>query len=308
MATLSVDTPQKKRATPTKWRYFLHSPTTVASVVYLVVLALIGILAPWIAPYDLNEINLSDIMAAPSAEHWLGTDDLGRDVVSRLMAGAGPSLFASLLAVSIGSMLGVPIGLLAGYAGGRTDTWISRVLDALLSFPAIVFAVGVAGVLGAGLVNGMLAVGILMMPGFARLTRATTMVVKQELYVDAIRAFGATPFRIITRHVLPNAIQSAVVHAGLLLAVSTSGRIQPQLSRPRCAAAAFELGRHAGARLQLHGSRAGADVCAGTCNSVHRARVQRPWRDRAPGARSAWTREGDAAGLNCRFEVRYRCR
>ena len=211
---------KKSKVAPTKLRYFLHSPTTVASVVYLIVLALVGILAPWISPYDPNEINLSDIMSAPSAEHWLGTDDLGRDVVARLMGGAGPSLFASLLAVSIGSMLGVPIGLLAGYAGGRTDTWISRVLDALLSFPAIVFAVGVAGVLGAGLVNGMIAVGILMMPGFARLTRATTMVVKQELYVDAIRAFGATPFRIVTRHVLPNAIQSAIVNAGLLLAVA----------------------------------------------------------------------------------------
>ena len=220
MATISLDMPKaKKKVTPTKWRYFLHNPISVASILYLVVLALIGILAPWIAPYDSNDINLSDIMAPPSAAHWLGTDDLGRDVVSRLMAGAGPSLFASLLAVSIGTTLGVPIGLLAGYAGGRTDTYISRVLDALLSFPAIVFAIGVAGVLGPGLVNGMIAIGILMSPGFARLTRATTMVVKQELYVDAIRAFGATPLRIITRHVLPNAIQSAIVHAGLLLAI-----------------------------------------------------------------------------------------
>ncbi|MEZ5765707.1 MAG: ABC transporter permease [Xanthobacteraceae bacterium] len=158
-------------------------------------------------------------MAPPSAAHWLGTDDLGRDVVSRLMAGAGPSLFASLLAVSIGSILGVPIGLVAGYIGGRTDACISRVLDALLSFPAIVFAVGIAGVLGPGLVNGMIAVGILMMPGFARLTRATTMVVRQELYVDAVRAFGATTSRIILRHILPNAVQSAVVNAGLLLAI-----------------------------------------------------------------------------------------
>jgi peptide/nickel transport system permease protein len=188
-------------------------------VLYLIVLALIGLLAPWISPYDPNEINLSDVMAAPSAAHWLGTDDLGRDVVSRLMAGAGPSLFASILAVSIGTTLGVPIGLLAGYVGGRIDSSISRVLDALLSFPSIVFAIGIAGVLGPGLVNGMVAIGILMMPGFARLTRATTMVVKQELYVDAIRAFGATPFRIVTRHVLPNAIQSAIVHAGLLLAI-----------------------------------------------------------------------------------------
>jgi peptide/nickel transport system permease protein len=207
------------RRTPTKWRYFLHDAVSVVSILYLIVLAAIGAFAPWISPHDPNYQDLANIMAAPSAEHWLGTDDLGRDVVSRLMAGAGPSLFASVLAVSIGSMLGVPLGLIAGYVGGRTDACISRVLDALLSFPAIVFAVGIAGVLGPGLVNGMMAVGILMMPGFARLTRATTMVVKQELYVDAIRAFGATPSRIILRHILPNAVQSAVVNAGLLLAL-----------------------------------------------------------------------------------------
>jgi peptide/nickel transport system permease protein len=105
---------------------------SVTSIIYLVALAAIGILAPWISPYDPNYQDLTNIMAAPSAEHWLGTDDLGRDVVARLMAGAGPSLFASLLAVSIGSVRGVPIGLVAGYVGGRTDACISRVLDALL--------------------------------------------------------------------------------------------------------------------------------------------------------------------------------
>jgi peptide/nickel transport system permease protein len=220
MATLSLDTVKARKVTPTKLRYFLHSPKAVASVGYLILLALVGALAPWITPYNPNDIALSNIMAAPSAAHWLGTDDLGRDVLSRLMAAAGASMFASFLAVSIGMSLGVPLGVIAGYAGGRTDAVISRVLDALLSMPAIVFAVGVVGVLGAGLVNGMLAVGILMLPGFARLVRATTLVVKQELYVDAIRAFGATPFRIITRHVLPNAIQSAIVNAGLLLAVA----------------------------------------------------------------------------------------
>ena len=220
MATLSLDTVKVRKVTPTKLRYFLHSPKAVASIGYLIGLALVGALAPWITPYNPNDIELSNIMAAPSAAHWVGTDDLGRDVLSRLMAAAGASMFASFLAVSIGMSLGVPIGVIAGYVGGRTDAVISRVLDALLSLPAIVFAVGVAGVLGAGLVNGMLAVGILMLPGFARLVRATTLVVKQELYVDAIRAFGATPFRIITRHVLPNAIQSAIVNAGLLLAVA----------------------------------------------------------------------------------------
>jgi peptide/nickel transport system permease protein len=204
---------------PTKWRYFAHHPASIVSILYLVGLAFVGLFAQWISPYDPNFQDLTNIMAPPSAAHWLGTDDLGRDVVSRLMAGAGPSLFASLLAVSIGSVLGVPIGLIAGYVGGVTDACISRVLDALLSFPAIVFAVGIAGVLGPGLVNGMIAVGILMMPGFARLTRATTLVVKQELYVDAVRAFGATPSRIILRHILPNAVQSAVVNAGLLLAI-----------------------------------------------------------------------------------------
>jgi peptide/nickel transport system permease protein len=220
MATLSLDTIKVKKVTPTKLRWFLHNPKSVASVGYLIFLAIIGALAPWMTPYNPNDIELSNIMAAPSAAHWLGTDDLGRDVVSRLMAAAGPSMFASFLAVSIGMSLGVPIGLVAGYAGGVVDAVISRVLDAMLSFPAIVFAVGVVGVLGPGLVHGMLAVGILMLPGFARLVRATTLVVKQELYVDAIRAFGATPLRIIARHVLPNAVQSAIVNAGLLLAVA----------------------------------------------------------------------------------------
>jgi oligopeptide/dipeptide ABC transporter ATP-binding protein len=116
MATLSLDTVKIKKVTPTKLRYFLHSPKAVASIGYLIVLALVGALAPWITPYNPNDIELSNIMAAPSAAHWLGTDDLGRDVLSRLMAAAGASMFASFLAVSIGMSLGVPIGVIVEYA------------------------------------------------------------------------------------------------------------------------------------------------------------------------------------------------
>ncbi len=187
---------------------------------YVLLLAAIGVLAPWITPYDPDMQDFMSIMASPSLQHWLGTDDLGRDVLSRLMAGAGPSMLASLLAVGIGAGAGVPVGLVAGYAGGVVDTCINRVLDAFLSFPGIILAIGIAGVLGPSLTNGMIAVGVLMAPSFARLARATTLVMKQELYVEAARAFGATPARIVLRHILPNALQSSVVNAGLLLAVA----------------------------------------------------------------------------------------
>ena len=217
MATAAANVTAAPR--PVAWRHFVRDPAALASVGYLVMLTAVGLLAPWITPYDPDAQDFMSIMAAPSISHWLGTDDLGRDVLSRLMAGAGPSLFGSVLAVSIGACVGVPVGLVAGYAGGVLDTAVSRVLDALLSFPGIIFAIGVAGVFGPSLTIGMMAVGVLMAPGFARLTRATTMVVRQELYVEAARAFGATPTRIIVHHVLPNALQSAVVNAGLLLAV-----------------------------------------------------------------------------------------
>lgn len=192
----------------------------VLALFFLVALFTLALSAPLIAPYPPTAQNLGNTLAEPSWQHWMGTDDLGRDVLSRLIHGAPASLFASFLAVGVATAIGVPVGLLAGFIGGWVDDAISRVIDTLLSFPGIVLAIGVTGALGIGLTNAMLAVGIVFAPGLARLMRAQTLVVKQELYVDASRCFGASLWRILLRHVTPNAIQPVIVQVTLLLAVA----------------------------------------------------------------------------------------
>lgn len=191
--------------------------------VSLLVLTLIvgtALCAPLVAPYSPTEQNLDKMLLEPSAEHWLGTDDLGRDVLSRLIYGAGKSIYAAFLAVGVALLIGLPTGLLAGFVGGWVDGVISRVIDTLLSFPAIVLAVAVTGAMGIGLTNAMISVGIVFSPHLARLIRARTLVVREELYVDAARCFGASTTRLLIRHVTPNAIQPVIVQCTLLLAVA----------------------------------------------------------------------------------------
>ena len=201
-------------------RWIWRNPGAGLSLMFLVGLLVLAVLAPVVAPYSPTAQNVSNSLAEPSLRHWLGTDDLGRDILSRLIHGAPATLYASFLAVSVACVIGIPIGLLAGFLGGWVDDIVSRVIDTLLSFPAIVLAIGVTGALGIGLTNGMLAVGIVFSPQLARLVRAQTLVVKQELYVDAARCFGAGLGRIILRHILPNAIQPVIVQVTLLLAVA----------------------------------------------------------------------------------------
>lgn len=190
------------------------------SLGYLLIVVAVAIAAPWLAPYPPTEQDLANTLAEATREHWLGTDDLGRDVLSRLIHGAPASLFASFLAVGVAIALGVPVGLVAGFVGGWTDEAISRVIDTLLSFPAIVLAIAVTGALGIGLTNGMISVGIVFAPQLARLVRARTLVVRHELYVDAARCFGASTARILWRHVLPNTVQPVLVQVTLLLAAA----------------------------------------------------------------------------------------
>lgn len=195
-------------------------PAAALSLGFLVLLFLMAALAPVIAPYSPTAQDANNALAEPSWAHPFGTDDLGRDVFSRLIHGAPATLYASFLAVSVATALGVPIGLIAGFLGGWVDDAISRAIDTLLSFPAIVLAIGVTGALGIGLTNGMIAVGLVFSPQIARMARARTLVVKQDLYVDAARCFGASPWRIVTRHILPNAIQPVIVQVTLMLAVA----------------------------------------------------------------------------------------
>lgn len=210
-----------KMTRPRRFFWWLASDLRAAlALVVLLGLVIVAIGAPWIAPYPPTAQDVNNMLAAPSSSHPLGTDDLGRDIFSRLIYGAPATVYASLLAVSVAVAIGLPVGLIAGFFGGWTDDIISRVIDTFLSFPAIVLAIAVTGALGIGLTNGMIAVGIVMFPALARIVRARTLIVRQELYVDASRCFGAPTWHILWKHVLPNALQPVIVQVTLLLAAA----------------------------------------------------------------------------------------
>lgn len=181
---------------------------------------LLGVLAPQIAPYSPTAQSLSETLLPPGTEHLLGTDDLGRDVFTRLIYGAPLALYASVLATVVAVAIGVPLGLLAGFIGGWLDEAVSRLIDTVLSFPAIILAVAITGAMGTGLAHSMIAVGVVFSPTVARLVRGQTLVLRHELFVDAARCFGASTQRILLRHVLPNVVQPVVVQVTLLLAAS----------------------------------------------------------------------------------------
>ena len=179
-----------------------------------------AIFAPWIAPYDPIATSFSTVRKAPSALHWFGTDEIGRDVLSRIVFGARASLLAGVVSVLISLAVGVPVGLLAGYAGGKTDVLISRITDAMLACPFLILAIALAAFLGPSLTNAMIAIGISATPVFIRLTRGTTLAVKAEDYVLAARAIGNGPLRIAVRHVLPNIVAPLLVQATLAIAAA----------------------------------------------------------------------------------------
>ena len=188
-------------------------------VVVLIFVAL-AVFAAWIAPQDPIATNWGAIRKAPSAAHWMGTDEIGRDVLSRVVWGTRASLLAGLASVSIALLLGVPIGLLAGFLGGFIDGLISRITDAFLACPFLILAIALAAFLGPSLTNAMIAIGISATPIFVRLTRAQVINVKVEDYIEAARAVGNPPWRIALRHVLPNITAPLTVQATLAIAAA----------------------------------------------------------------------------------------
>jgi len=221
MTTEAVSAPVRaRRARRTVWGIMRRDLRAMLSLSYLALLVFVAIFAAKIAPYSPIEQNVAELLLPPSSAHWLGTDDLGRDVLSRLIWGAPNSLYASTFAVGVAVAIGVPIGLLIGFIGGWLDEIVSRFIDALLSFPPIVLAIAVTGVLGISLTNAMFSVGIVFAPVLARLVRAQTLIVKQAVYVDAARAFGASIPQISVRHIVPNAIQPVIVQVTLMLAIA----------------------------------------------------------------------------------------
>jgi len=199
------------------WRRFRRDKVAVVALGFLVLLVLVAIFAPLVAPYPPNEQNLLIRLQRPSWDHLLGTDQFGRDQLSRLIFGARTSLVASLEAVAIGVVFGVPLGLLAGYFGGWVNAVLDRLSDALMSVPGLVLALTVVAVLGPGLSNAMIAIGVILMPRFFRITRATTQEVREETFIEASRALGCRPRRILWKHIFPNTVSPVVVQSSLTL-------------------------------------------------------------------------------------------
>lgn len=181
---------------------------------------IVAIFAPLIAPYDPLEMNLLNKLQPPSLENWMGTDDKGRDVLSRLIYGSQLSLTVGVVSVAIGAFVGIILGLVSGYYGKMVDTVIMRFIDVLLAFPGILLALAIISALGPDLINVMIAVGVFSIPTFARIVRGSTLSTKKMEYVDAIRALGATDFKIMFVHILPNIMSPIIVQGTLRLATA----------------------------------------------------------------------------------------
>ena len=191
----------------------------VGAIVVLFFIA-VAVFAPLIAPYDPVATSWSAVRKAPSMAHWFGTDEIGRDVLSRVIFGARASLLAGVVSVCISLACGVPIGLLSGYVGGFLDGLLMRITDALLACPFLILAIALAAFLGPSLTNAMIAIGISAMPAFIRLTRAQVLNAKLEDYVEAARAVGNPHRRIVLRHILPNIVAPIMVQATLAIAAA----------------------------------------------------------------------------------------
>ena len=192
----------------------------VVGLVVIAVMIVLALLAPLLAPYDPIATSWTLVRKPPSALHWFGTDDLGRDILSRVIYGTRASLMAGAISVGIAFGVGVPIGLLSGYRGGFVDALISRITDAMLACPFLILAIALAAFLGPSLSNAMIAIGITTTPIFVRLTRGQTMNVKVEDYVEAARAVGTPPWRIAQMHILPNIMPALLVQATLSIAAA----------------------------------------------------------------------------------------
>jgi peptide/nickel transport system permease protein len=195
-------------------------PSAVLGLIVIVLFIILAVFAPLIAPYDPVATSWSAVRKAPSAAHWFGTDDLGRDILSRIIFGTRASLSAGVISVSIAVAIGVPLGLLAGYSGGFIDALISRITDAMLACPALILAIALAAFLGPSLQNAMIAIGITATPLFIRLTRGQTLNVRVENYIEAAEAIGNSRLRIALRHVLPNVVPALLVQVTLSIAAA----------------------------------------------------------------------------------------
>jgi peptide/nickel transport system permease protein len=209
-------------------RRLVRSPKGRFGLAVLVLLVLMALLAPVLAPYNPNDLHLLDQLAPPSRQYPLGTDEVGRDVLSRMMYSARPALAAGLVTVALAACIGAATGLIAGYRAGLVDAVLMRVWDMLLAFPAIFLAIGIVSVLGPGWINAILAIAILNIPVFSRLVRASTLAVRNRDFVAAAYATGCSDRRIMYRHVFPSCLAPLVVQ--MAIAVPDAILIEATLS------------------------------------------------------------------------------
>jgi peptide/nickel transport system permease protein len=202
------------------WRRLRRNPTALAGGLIVLLFIAIAIAAPLLAPYEPNVSSWLTVRKPPTAAHWMGTDDVGRDVMSRLIHGSRASLSAGIISVAIALLIGVPLGVLAGYYGGWLDAVISRVTEAVLACPFLILAIALAAFLGPSLTNAMIAIGISAAPIFVRLARGQVLSVKTEDYVQGARAVGCSDFRIIRRYILPNIFPPLLVQSTLTIATA----------------------------------------------------------------------------------------
>ncbi|HVL23333.1 MAG TPA: ABC transporter permease [Thermomicrobiales bacterium] len=215
---------QRRRA----WRAFTRNKSAVVGLVLIVLIVLVAIFAPLLAPYDPLAQSTINRLQPPSAEHWLGTDDYGRDILSRIIYGTRVALLIGVLSVAMGAVIGVTIGVVAGYFGGAVDTFLMRIVDVLLSFPDLITGLLVMAVLGSGEIKLIIAIGLTITPRFARIAYGQTLGLKEKEFVDAARALGQRTRVILSRHILPNIAGELVVLASLWTAAAI--RLEASLS------------------------------------------------------------------------------
>ncbi len=212
---IHVDSPGRRA-----WRRLVRRRGAMVGLAVILLVIVVAVFAPLIAPYDPAQQSWTAVRKPPSAAYWLGTDEVGRDLLSRIIFGARASLSAGVISVAIAIGVGVPLGLLAGYVGGLVDGLISRVTDAMLACPFLILAIALAAFLGPSLGNAMIAIGVTATPLFVRLTRGQVLSVKAEDYVEAARAVGNPHWRIAFRHILPNVLPQLLVQATLTVATA----------------------------------------------------------------------------------------
>jgi peptide/nickel transport system permease protein len=230
---LLTDRPQSRRQAAlgrlyAGWLSFARNRLAMVGLALVVALVIIAALAPWIAPFPPSIGELSARLQPPSAQHWFGTDDQGRDILSRLMHGSRITLYVVVLVAVLAAPIGLLVGTAAGYAGGWLDAVLMRITDIFLAFPRLILALAFVAALGPGIENAVIAIAITSWPPYARIARAETLTIRQADYISAVKLLGASPVRIVLRHVMPLCVPSVIVRvtldmAGIILTAAGLG-------------------------------------------------------------------------------------